>query len=202
MHLSNRQTKIISELSSNSKCITGQYLANVTGVTSRTIRGDVKEINEQYDKEKLLIQSISSKGYYIPRDKREDVIELIKKEQDYVMPILPNARVEHIMKQLIINPKGISINTVLEQLYVSKSTLDRDIGKVSERLRKSNLYLVKKQNDCICIEGKETLVQERCRDFFAKVVRVHSLDKGLVNEDIREIFDRIKQVLMEALEKK
>ena len=201
MHLSNRQSKIIAELLSNDNCITGQYLANITGITPRTIRGDISVLNKELYEEGMRIQSISGKGYFIPKDKREALRDLIINEQDYVMPILPNTRVEHIIKHLLYNPKGITLNAIEEQIYISKSTLDRDLEKVSKRLQKDNITLSKKQNNIICIEGEESAIREWYRDLFVKAVRLHSLDKNTASDDIREIFANIKELLIEALEK-
>ena len=150
MQLSSRKSKIISELLNSDNYITGQYLANILGVTSRTIRGDIGELNAELFDEKLQIHSAAGHGYYIDKTDKAKLSKLVNIQHDYIVPILPNTRVEHILKQLILHPKGISADTISKHLYISKSTFDRDLIKVKQGLKENSLNLIRRKGNIAC----------------------------------------------------
>ena len=200
MQLSSRKSKLISELLDNESCVTGQYLANVAGVTSRTVRGDIAELNNELCEYDIQILSISGKGYYIPMQSKSRLSELVKIQKDYIIPILPNARVEHIIKQLLLNPKGVNLDTISNHLYVSKSTLDRDLMKVNEKLQECDLKLEKRKGNVAYIKGNELDIREMYREFFEKAIKAHLLDSSFSNDDINIIFNSIKKIIVEIVE--
>ena len=183
----------------NNICITGQYLANVTGVTSRTIRGDIKELNAELYEYGIYIQSIAGKGYYIPRDMKSKVGELVSFKQDYVVPILPGSRTEYIIKQLILYPSGVSTEAISNQMYVSKSTLDRDLIMANQELGNEGICLAKKSGNIIYLCGDEISIRNVYIDFFAKFLKTHKLDKIYLNDEINKIFIEIKEIVYKVI---
>lgn len=201
MYLSNRQSKIVFELLHNDIYITGQYLGNATGVTSRTIRGDIKELNEELINTELHINSESSRGYYIPKDQREQWIKLTGEKSEYLIPILPDSRIEHILKQLILHPKGISTEIISKQLYVSKSTLDRDLIKITKTLEDGGLKLAKRTGNIVGISGDEYLIREMYKEAFLNVIKLHSMDTRFSNEELNKDFEKANNAVYKAAEK-
>lgn len=201
MYLSNRKSKIVFELLQNDNYITGQYLANATGVTSRTIRGDIKELNDELTDREIHIYSESSRGYCIPNDQRDEWLKLTGEKTEYLIPILPDSRIEYILKRLILNPKGISTDDISQQLYVSKSTLDRDLVKIAKTLKAGGMSLEKKAENIISICGDEYLIREMYREAFLNTVRLHSMDKSFANQKLYNIFDTAHKIVFSVVKK-
>ena len=140
MQLSNRESKLIYELIHNEGYVTGQHLANLAGVTARTIRADIAEINNKLSAGRIQIYSVPGSGYYIPDEQKADVIKAAKIDSDYIVPIMPDTRVDYIIEQLILNPEGITSDIIAAELYISKSTLDRDLVITSYSIHYTKLY--------------------------------------------------------------
>ena len=201
MYLSDRKNKIISELLHDNSCITGQYLANVAGVTSRTIRADVSELNKELAENDIKILSITGKGYFIPKENKKKARELINIEQQYRVPVLPENRVEHIIRELLINPGGVSKEKISTQLYVSKSTLDRDFLKVEKKLNIKEIYLQKKTDDIFCIRGDECAAREMYIDFFSNTAKSYYFGDNTFSDEIKNGLEKAKRSVQEAIEK-
>lgn len=201
MYLSDRKNKIISELLHNDSCITGQYLANVAGVTSRTIRADVSELNKELADDKIEILSFTGKGYFIPKESKKKARDLIDLEQSYRVPIMPENRVEHIIRQLLINPHGVSKEKISKQLYVSKSTLDRDFSKVEQKLKEKHVNLAKKTEDVFCISGDENKLRKIYKDFFSSSANTYYSEKKELSESINLRLEEANKIIRDAAEK-
>lgn len=195
MILGSRKSKIISELINSDNYITGQYLASVLGVTSRTIRDDIAKINSAILDMGIEINSVAGQGYYISKKDKTKLAKIINIQQDYMIPVLPDARTEHILKQLILNPKGIDVTAMSQQVYVSKSTLDRDLIKVKHKLEEHNISLVRSSTNVIRIDGDEVLIRQMYNSFVAKWIKAHCLDKRILNDEISMIFDKASEII-------
>lgn len=199
MKLSNRTSRIVSELLNNDTCITGIYLANIAGVTSRTIRDDISRLNAELKQDGVQINSISGRGYYIPADKKSKFKELVKIQNQYVMPILPKSRVEYIIKQLLLYPNGISTGAISEGLFISKSTLHRDLTEVNSILNRENISLIKKAYGQISIEGDEFKIRKIYKEYVEKLVAPNLNNVNSLNDEISIIYKSVKNELSDVL---
>lgn len=195
MILGSRKSKIISQLINSDNYITGQYLASVLGVTSRTIRDDIAKINSAILDKGIEINSVAGQGYYISKEDKKKLVKIVNIQPDYMVPVLPDARIEHIIKQLILNPKGIDVTAMSQQVYVSKSTLNRDLIKVKQKLEEHNISLVKSSSNVIRVDGDEVLIRQMYNSFVAKWIKAHCLDKSILNDKISIIFDKVSEII-------
>jgi lichenan operon transcriptional antiterminator len=160
--LNSRLKSLIKELLSHKEPVTSEYLAKVIGVTSRTIRNDVKTINLELKKIGVQIEASRGVGYFIPPTLGgQPVTELIEElfmlqeEEQGNQPVLPEERVLFILKEIIMADDFIATEQLAEELYVSKSTVDNDLKQVEKLLEKHGLTLFKKQNYGIKLVGTE-----------------------------------------------
>ncbi|MCM2535889.1 BglG family transcription antiterminator [Neobacillus pocheonensis] len=159
--LNNRLKTLIKELLSHKEPVTSEYLAKVIGVTSRTIRNDVKTLNLELKKIGVQIEANRGVGYFIDPTLGQPVTELIEElfmlqeEEQSHAPVLPEERVLYILKSIIMADDFIASEQIANELFVSKSTIDNDLKQVEKLLGKYNLTLFKKQNYGIKLVGNE-----------------------------------------------
>jgi lichenan operon transcriptional antiterminator len=152
---------LIKELLSHKEPVTSEYLAKVLGVTSRTIRNDVKTLNLELKKISVQIEASRGVGYFIDPTVRELIEELfmLQEEEQVRSPVLPEERVLYILKSIIMSEDFIASEQLANELFVSKSTIDNDLKQVEKLLEKYDLKLFKKQNYGIKLVGDEIKIR-------------------------------------------
>ncbi|MEY2193822.1 transcription antiterminator [Neobacillus sp. BF23-41] len=159
--VNSRLKSLIKELLSHKEPVTSEYLAKVIGVTSRTIRNDVKTLNLELKKIGVQIEANRGVGYFIDPTLGQSVTELIQEvfmlqeEEQGHAPVLPEERVLYILKSIIMVDGFIATEQLANELFVSKSTVDNDLKQVEKLLEKYDLTLYKKQNYGIKLIGNE-----------------------------------------------
>ncbi|MEH7479971.1 BglG family transcription antiterminator [Neobacillus drentensis] len=159
--VNSRLKSLIKELLSHKEPVTSEYLAKVIGVTSRTIRNDVKTLNLELKKIGVQIEANRGVGYFIDPTLGQSVTELIEEvfmlqeEEQGHAPVLPEERVLYILKSIIMADGFIATEQLANELFVSKSTVDNDLKQVEKLLEKYDLTLYKKQNYGIKLIGNE-----------------------------------------------
>lgn len=146
MLLITRQKEIMKFLLLQSSWVKGSVLAQEFNVTTRTIRNDIKKINEFKN---LQIILSSSEGYKII-----DNFNCKEYLDDNYMPISPKERVNYILNKLLTTLKPIDLYDISEEIFVSLSTLEKDLKQIKDIVKNYNLKIDKKFNT-ICIKGDE-----------------------------------------------
>jgi lichenan operon transcriptional antiterminator len=141
LDLSERRLKILSTLYYSNGYVTGQKIASLLDISSRTVRNEIKCINFEFDKE--IIES-NHKGYtLIDRNVYEDIRNYGynngKKRDDY------------ILMKLLYNKKPMNLDEFSESLYFSKTTTLNELKKIV--LPKG--LKINKHNNSVIIEGDE-----------------------------------------------
>lgn len=162
-----RLQKIIKILSESSKVVTGDQLCTTVGVSSRTIRSDIKELNNIFKNHGAVILSEKGKGYILEitdMEKFKDIYSDEKKKDNYIN-LTAEGRAEYIIMRLLLNEiKNIDAITQIDladELFISLSTLKNDIKLAKTNLqpkgRGSNVTLdiEKHANKGIKVTGKE-----------------------------------------------
>ncbi len=159
--LNSRLKSLIKELLAYKEPVTSEYLAKVLGVTSRTIRNDVKTLNAELKKIGVQIEASRGVGYSIDSELGQQVTKVIEElfmlqeEEKGNTPVLPEERVIYILKSIIMADDFIATEQLANELFVSKSTVDNDLKQVEKLLEKYDLTLFKKQNYGIKLMGNE-----------------------------------------------
>lgn len=128
-------------------CITGIKLAGKCDVSLSTIRADIKEINNELEKYNIRIESIVKKGYYLTDTSKNIIKEnnIIRSIMDYEyiseIPSTPIERQMYILLKLTM-VDNIHIETLVDRLYISTSTLNNDIIAAKKWLKRNlDLYV-------------------------------------------------------------
>ena len=137
-----RQKKIFLYLLNSNRGLSGNELSKSFNVSTRTIRSDIKTLNQMLDKYSITIKSSSQEGYFIPKDQRITGLAIIDKvfeEEDSIMkiPNTPSERFAFIVFKLSFAMDYISMEELANLLFVSKTTIYLDIKDLDEELKKS-----------------------------------------------------------------
>ncbi|MEC0126104.1 BglG family transcription antiterminator [Paenibacillus pabuli] len=120
-----RYIKLLEHLKqSEHDFVSGSELANLFNVTTRTIRNDIKEINENY-LDKAMITGNTRKGYKLVGD----LSSLHKNEDD------DEERAFHIIKALLSQTDFITYEDLARTLYFSTQTIRKDVQKLVQTIQ-------------------------------------------------------------------
>ncbi|WP_234122503.1 BglG family transcription antiterminator [Clostridium hydrogenum] len=139
--LNRRHRDILNLILNAEEFITGNELAKLCNVTIRTIRRDIKKINDILKAYGVEIDSSLKKGYFLNK-KNKDILKknnIIRKvlDHEYIIeiPSLPIDRQMYILLKLTIK-KYISVEELAEALYVSAATVNNDVVLINKWLKK------------------------------------------------------------------
>lgn len=159
--LSTRLNKILDKLINSNEYLTSAYLAKLSGVSSRTIRSDIKELNEFLILYDMKIISVKGKGSKLDIKNKKHLKKLLKdisvrdELELNTIPDFPHQRIIYIIKRLLSTNNPITLEKLADELYVSLSTIKNDLKVVKLTLKDYKLKIIVKENKGIMIEGKE-----------------------------------------------
>lgn len=140
-----RYREILNIILNTDGYVTGNELVKLCNVSIRTIRIDIKKINELLEEYNIKIDSSVKKGYYLTDNNKEllkenDIIRSVW-DNEYIAQI-PNTPIErqmYIILKLTMKTY-ISVEELIDKLYISTSTINNDINSIKKWL-KENLKL-------------------------------------------------------------
>lgn len=144
-----RQRLLIAELRSAGGRLTARELAARLGVSARSVRTYVREIND--DGDAPLIGS-DQDGYRLNLEEhRRRRARPSRRQRGYDSP---EQRLYFIIRQLVAHSGGVDVFRLGEQLSVSPATIEADLGRARELVREHQLVM-RRAGDLVRIEGTE-----------------------------------------------
>ena len=122
--LSLRQKKLLHFLRGSQTFTTGNALARQLGVSSRTIRSDVAEINEALAPYKARIYSEHSKGYMYVAEDPEAIQNM---NQIDIAFLNRDERVRYLAFRFCLSDEPVDLYDLEDEIFVSHTTLEHDI---------------------------------------------------------------------------
>lgn len=171
--MNQRQVKLLRFLSETEHWMTGKDLACLLGVSDRTVRSDITAIARQNGP---AILSNRRYGYRINSDC--SLSPPAAQTAPRPAPLKPGERYEFILKTLLDNDTGISLEVLKDMLFFSTSSIEKDLVKVKAALRELPGLCLKRSNSQIRLEGGE-LAKRR---LYQKLV-LHQLGGDLLDLD-------------------
>lgn len=200
-----RKKVILREILKNKKPVTSQYLSKLVGVSSRTIRNDIKDLQKELKGKSVRIEILPGVGYSVKIVKdgsTKDVLKEILEDSNYAVVSLPEERIEYILKNLLYAKGFITLKDLADKLYVSKTTVANDMDKVESWLKAHNLKLFRKPNYGFKIEGDEIDLRFALSDYLKMTQKQDSLydlaELKMIFENID--IDKIKNIILNAQE--
>lgn len=151
---------ILRELMGSPSPLTGKHLANRLEVSTRTIREDIKLINEELENHGALIHSKRGIGYTLliekPTSFRFFLNEVTENaESQLTSPTTPDHRIYYIIRRFLLSDNYIKLDDLADDIHVSKSTLQVDIKEVKQRLDNYSLTLMSRPGYGMKLKGSE-----------------------------------------------
>lgn len=200
MKLNERMKKLINILYENDGIISGDFLGSNLGVTSRTIRNDIKQINEMSKLIGCQVDSIVGRGYILnifDIELFEESLESTKKEFTFL-----EKRLDDELNLIIKNTLSITKNTfqqIIDLLHISDSTFNKDLILLKSKIKNSEVTISKDKNNIVVFEGNETDIRGEIVYILYNNLNSDTLEN---NQNIIDIFGITKiQNIKNSLEK-
>ncbi len=183
-----RVLRILELILKSNNYVSVDFIAEELKVSNKTIRNDLSKIEELVIEAGLRLIKKPGVGItvYGLEEKKLELINKIKNGIKYIEPYSPEDRVNYILKVLFMSKNSVKIKELSESLYVSRTTLQKDLEKVQDWLSKFNLKLLKKTNYGIEITGNE-------EDWRKSIACLLASNKG---------YDELKELLYDEYEGK
>ncbi len=159
--LNSRLMQILRELMASETPLTSEYLANIIQVTSRTVREDIKSLDQSLRSNGAKIHSIRGTGYQlvIENDQlfRSFLQDFIQKEkgEELVTPDSPEARVKYLIRRFLLAEGYLKLDDLCDEMHISKSTIQNDLRQVKKVFDNYGIYLEKRPNYGLKVKGSE-----------------------------------------------
>lgn len=148
--MNQRQVKLLRFLSETGHWMTGKDLAGLLGVSDRTVRSDIAAARQQAGP---VILSSNRYGYRISNEYSPS--PPAEHGGSCPIPTKPFERYGFILKTLLENDSGISLEVLKEMLFFSASSIEKDLIKVKEELKEIPGLSLVRSNNLIRLKGSE-----------------------------------------------
>ena len=211
--LTNKQVLLLQLLlEKKGDFVTSQFLANKMDVSVRTVKTYIQHLNEDLYDTGIEIMSSPRKGYQLKADDNVNWQEIhsslgpISNEQsvNVLMGNDKRDRIQYLIMKLLSVDYPIRFEDLMDELYISRSTLTAYIREVRGALGRYRLKISSKANYGIYIEGSET--DKRlciCEYFFHQkdndVIHNKNLfNSGKTQQEYNKIVQTIEEVCQEC----
>lgn len=141
-----KRRALIEALRKASQPLSGKQLAQHLHVSTRTIRTYVGELNSRGS-----VVISTRRGYALDPG---EWAEMASFGEEKSSATTPDERLRYLCRYLASSGEPVSLYDLEDQLFVSYSTLENDLGRVREVMRENDLTL-RRQRDLFHVEGSE-----------------------------------------------
>lgn len=210
--INKRRKKIFDMLKSHPQGLNGEFMSQQLGVSSRTIRSDIKALQDDLEKYNIRIFSSPNKGYRFSQFEQLNSIEKQLFEENISNLETTNQRVNYVLCRLLENTSddmAITQNDLAAEMFISLSTLKIHLNEVKDILKKYDLKIAQYKTKGIKIVGEET----KLRYCIADIINIHTdnsffqnilsnINIELLDEIIKEVLSNQKLQLADRSQKK
>lgn len=194
---SDRQKKVLSLLLKSDDYIKSDYISGELNISTKTVQREIKSINTLLSELGAdSIKSYRGKGYAIPLESKTSIQMIFKdyEDKDALIPNMQQARIEWIIRKLAVlsmEEKEYTLERFADELFVSLTTLKKDMNSVKEILQSYTIHLAKVSNKGVRLQGEERNIRQLIVDYLVlghselhleKIFSMSSTDKAFVEE--------------------
>ena len=181
-----RQIFLLEFLLKQHEYLSANQLAEKYGVSTKIVYQDIDKLNDFFDEGELKsrIDKVPRKGIKLSADEERKKIHsllLVNKHESGVQDFSPEYRESELIKRLFINQEELDIYDFAEEMYVTESTVHRDIDKLEKNLGQFNLK-IRIKHDQLFVDGDEWNIRKALQSY---VIQVQSLGR---EENIERFF--------------
>lgn len=149
--LTKRQQKLLKLLFRSSEFLSSSYLAEKTGVSDRTVRSDLEIIKYYLKPFNAEVLSERGKGYFLPKQLPKELKLIVEQDEEIF-----NDDICNILLMLLDSKNAVDLEDMCDELYVSRSTLDRRLKDISRILSVWGIKLeLVRLNQTVALAGSE-----------------------------------------------
>ncbi|NCG67466.1 PRD domain-containing protein [Bacillus coagulans] len=199
--LTKRQKEIILLLSKSDDPTSSEWIAKELGISDRTVRNEIKLLQRDIVSSfGLSIKAVRGKGYQLKildsKKLNEHSLKGVERTNNFDNQ---NHRVTYILTRLLLAKDFVKLESFLDEMFVSMSTIKNDLKLVRKILKKYNLRLTNRPHYGSKVEGDEYM-KRLCLSNSLPIGNQESiiLDQTLnfVNETL---FLKIKEILIKKV---
>lgn len=191
INLHSRQKKILSILNAKHDIATGKEISAKIGVSERTIRTDISQMNEILKPYEIEIISIHGKGYKLSIKERSVFLKLFSEKESVVTK---EDRLRTFILRLLKEDDWLDIGILEDEMFVSHTTLEMDIKDIKRKISKQHPFLgVERKGNLIKFEDDERKRRDLLTRFYVENWDYDSKE-GIVLSDNELGADEIKSI--------
>ncbi len=181
--MSDKQTRMLDYLSQTPAWVTAGELADLLGVTPRTVRSYITALKAAA--QPLEVVESGAAGYRLDR---EAYAAYRATQRANTEPETPQNRLHALVRRLTEAPSGLDVYDLSAELFVSDSTIEADLAKVRQLLPDTGLILGR-QGSVVTLKGSETdrrrLLSRMFRDETSRgLLELEEIQKEFASESL------------------
>lgn len=154
--MNKRTISMIQILNTPEKEVTIAELAEEFQISQRTVRNDLKDINELLRNNGLEELMLKSGGKIMRQQSFYHLLPLVSEVDLYSYKLSKEER-KKIAAALLISSTGyITLSAIADSLFVSRATIINDLDDIKAFIRKENLEVTSHPNKGLLVEGEES----------------------------------------------
>ena len=197
-----RQMIRIYRVLSKTEYRTANGLAKELGVSSKTVRNQIKSLNKLLHDYGGRVEAKHAVGYRLTVHNAAKLKELEKLMQNYTYQrsVIPNSsreRIQYLLEYLLNTDRYVKLDDLSDQLYISTRTLSENLKKVERFLDEYDLRLQRKPGYGIRIEGAEFNRRLCIAQYTARRIGILEGTGGQpeITDEVRWIYECVQKCL-------
>ena len=196
-----RQIFLLEFLLKQHEYLSANQLAEKYGVSTKTVYQDIDKLNDFFDEGELKsrIVKVPRKGIKLSADEERKQIHsllLVNKHESGVQDFSPEYRESELIKRLFINQEDLDIYDFAEEMYVTLSTVHRDIDKLEKNLGQFDLK-IRIKHDQLFVDGDEWNIRKALQSYVIQAQslgREEKIERFFSEKDIEICYEAISRL--------
>lgn len=159
MNSNHRQVIILFDLLSQNIPLSYEHFIDILEVTKRTIREDIKALNDKY-KDEIQIAFKKNSGFYVigSQQKKNEIIDKMKMNYADIFDVglKPAKNNQIILRQLINANDYVKVCQLTDLLYVNKRIITNSLTNIRKTLKEYQLEIKSRPHYGMYIYGQES----------------------------------------------
>ncbi|MDE8061575.1 PRD domain-containing protein [Erysipelothrix rhusiopathiae] len=205
MELTQRQNSILLLIINAHDAITSDDIATELNISSKTVQREVQAIDSILKKRNMAITSLRGKGYLIDDSHKNEMWKTYFYNDEFDNNVLPNvrqSRVEWIIRKIAngtLNGTYFTLEALADNLFISLSTLKRDLVSVRRILREYHIFLENDYKRGLVLTGDENSIRRLINDYL--VLEKSTIDINRIIGQNTPRMDIIERIIVTCIQK-
>lgn len=178
--MNRRQMDILGRIIEDPKFYKVSKLAQITNMSSRTIYNDLVDIHDHFLRQGLDIITFNDNGCIEINEEKELNEFLLDKIKFDDYELNTEERKSIIICLLLLSTDYITIQSISDLIYCSRSTIMKDIKKIKDEIKKDKIILISHPNKGYIVQGEEIDIRDKFIEICMKnifIIKIFFRDK-------------------------